>query len=356
MNKKVKVVPNGVNTDQFIPLKSYKSMRNKIIWVKPLKERNISIDRARIAEKLEEKGNYEVVVKSGIDLSVLKLLLFGRYDCLIGTTRIGAFAGLIAKVRDKKVIIDHVDPIEQFRVTDGEFKGKLVELVENLAFRFSDVVVITNEEDKLRVSKRAKKIIESRLGIDYESFANTGESAIERAESLLKSKAVNVKGQIVTYIGGFENIYHLDKLILAMRLLEDWQLVLAGSGSIEGKLRNIVQKNDMENVHFLGSLDHEFIPGILHFSNVCVTLCETPRQQKILEYAASKTPIVAPEKVKRRFPRLQATDLEPGEIASNIKKAMEIPELWLAEFQAEMQKYDYEEVAILYESTIKKLF
>lgn len=330
-------------------------MARKIIWVKPRKEKNISIDRERIAKTIGGKENYGVQVKSGIDFNIMKLLLFGKYDCLIGTTRIGAFAGLIAKVRDKKVIIDHVDPIEQFRVTDGKLKGKLVELVENLAFRFSDTVFITNEEDKLRVSKRAKRIIESRLGIDYESFANTSASAIERAESLLKSKDVNIRGQIVTYIGGFENIYHLDKLVLAMRLLEDWQLVLAGSGSTEGKLKDIVQKNDMENVHFLGSLDHEFIPGILHFTNVCVTLCETPRQQKILEYAASKTPIVAPEKVKRMFPRIQATDLEPSEIASNIKKALKIPELWLADFQAEMQKYDYEKVAILYESAIKNL-
>lgn len=336
-------------------------MRRRIIWVRPRKEKNISIDRGRIAEKLEERGklegrgNYEVVVKTGIDFGLLKLLLFGRYDCLVGTTRIGAVAGLLAKMRAKKVFIDHVDPIEQFRVTDGRFKARVVEGVENLAFRFSDAVFITNEEDKLRVSKRAKKMIVSRLGIDYKSFANTSKNAIEKAESLLKSKDINIRDKIVTYTGGFEDIYHLDKLVLAMKLLKDWLLLLAGSGSAEDKLREIVQKEGLKNVHFLGSLNHNFIPGILLFSNVCVTLCETPRQQKILEYAASRTPIVAPKKVKKMFPRVQATDLEPGEVASNIKKAVKVPDSWLAEFQAETQKYDYEKVADLYEFVIKDL-
>jgi glycosyltransferase involved in cell wall biosynthesis len=326
---------------------------NRIIWVKPRKEKNISIGRKRIAESIAEGGNYEVEVRNGVDLGALKLLLFGRYDCLIGTTRIGAFAGLVAKMRAKKVIIDHVDPIGQFKVTNGKLIGNLVELVEDLAFRFADAVFVTNEEDKLRVSKRAKRVVESRLGIDYESFANTSESAIENAGSLLKLKGVNPADQIVTYIGGFEDLYHLDELISAMRLLENWQLVLAGSGSIEGKLRDMVQENDLQNVHFLGSLDHELIPGILYLSKVCVTLCETPRQQKILEYAASKTPIVAPEKARRIFPCIQVTGLEPSDIASNIEKAVEIPESELVIFQKEMQEYDYKTIAILYESAIQ---
>ena len=331
-------------------------MTRKIIWVKPLKEKNISIGRKRIADRIEEKGNYKVEVKSGIDLNTLKLLLFGGYDCLIGTTRIGAVAGLIARMRGKKVIIDHVDPIEQFRVTDGKLKGKLVELVENLAFRFSDAVLITNEEDEERVNKRAKKVIKSNLGVEFENFARPSKESIEKAKDILKANGVGVHSNypLVTYVGGLEEIYNIDKLVLAMKFLKDWELVIIGRGSSESELRDITATEDINNVYFLGSIDPSVIPGILHFSDVCITLCETPRQVKILEYAASGKPVVAPKKVKEKFCQVQATDLAPSEIASNIKKAVEMPKLELVEFQKEIQEHDYKRIAILYESAIKE--
>lgn len=329
-------------------------MTKKIIWIKPKKGGNISIGREKIANELRKK--YKVNLRSGINSNTLRLLLFDNYDCLVGTTRVGAIAGLIAKLRGKKVVIDHVDPIEQFKLTDGRFKGKLVEYLENLSFRFSDSVLITNEEDEERVRKRAKKVIKAYLGVDYERFAHPNKDSIVEAKKILGYLLEDdgIHGWVITYIGGLEPIYNLDKLILAMQYLPNWRLFIVGSGSFEKELIKIKLKNDIDNVHFLGSVDYNIVPGILYYTDVCVTLCETHRQVKILEYAASRKPVVAPKRVKKKFRQIQATDLEPSEIASKIKKAKEMSKSGLVEFQKEVQEYDYERIAILYESAIKE--
>jgi len=328
-------------------------MNGRIIWVKPEKGTNLSIGRKKIVEKLTKR--YDIEFRRGMNLSVLKELLFGDYEILIGTTRIGALSGLISKMRGKRVIIDHVDPIKQFKLTDGFFLGIFVEVLENFAFRFSDAVLITNDEDVGRVKKRAKKVIKSRLGVDFKKFSSPSEKSVEDARRVFEKNRVSISNPVVTYVGGFERIYNLDKLILAMKHLGDWNLVLIGEGTMENSLRDLIKRETIKNVYFFGTVDNDTIPGILSLTNVCVTLCDTPRQVKILEYAASGKPIVALESVKKSFSKVMVTTLDPKDIARAINSASKLPEQDLREFQEGMLEYDYGKIALLYGEIIEEV-
>jgi len=89
----------------------------KVRWFTPDKPDNISVGRERIASHLRQNEGFNVDVV-GTTLTTVRTAIRerDRYDVILGTTRAGAIAGtLIGRVTGKPVIVDHVDPIRQFR-------------------------------------------------------------------------------------------------------------------------------------------------------------------------------------------------------------------------------------------------
>lgn len=293
---------------------------SRIRWFTPDKPDNISVGRQRIATHLRDWGfDVEIV---GTTFTTIKTGIAERnqYDILIGTTRAGAFvATIIGRVTGKPVIIDHVDPIRQFRETNSQLVYSPVRLAENFTFKLSDTVMFVYEEERERVTQYAKHCMKTDLGVDYDRFSNPDPEIINIAHKNLSNH--ELQENVAIYVGGFEPIYHITELLASFQNLSDWSLIMLG----EGSLRDSVEKaaTQRENIYYFGSVPHETIPGYLHLSDIGISLVDDQHTLKVLEYGAAGLSVVqASGRGEKRFGDLvEYADPDPKSIADAIKRA-----------------------------------
>ncbi|WP_239638924.1 MULTISPECIES: glycosyltransferase [Halorubrum] len=275
-----------------------------------------------------------------------------EYDVVIGTTRAGAFAAtFVGKLTGKPVIGDHVDPIRQFRETNSVVTAIPVQFVENVCFALSDCVMYVYEEERLRVERYANEVNPTSLGVDYDRFADPDPDAVESARNKLST--LSLRDNVAIYVGGLEPIYHVTDLMDAMEFLSEWSLIVLGDGS----LRNTVKERELEwsNVHYLGTVPHEEVPGYLASADVGISLVDDPHTLKVLEYGAAGLSVVqSAGRSEERFEGLvEFTRPEPGAIAQAIENAARNrSDSTLASFAAE---FDWESVASDYAEALKSV-
>ena len=262
-----------------------------VLWLRPDKPENISVGRSRIAEKLEQKGH--TVDVQGTSLRFFRTVLNENPDVIVGTTRLGAFVGTWMKlIKRLPLVIDHIDPISQFRRNNGRLLTWSVSQAEKFSFRCANHVMVVYEEEVPRVKRHTDSVTKTRLGVDYERFVEPDSKIIKDATDVLLDY-MNMDERILIYIGGLEPSYHVPTIIEAMEYLPEWQFVVLGDGS----QRPVVEKasNEIENVHYLGTVPHETIPGFLHVSDVGISLVDDRNSLKLLEYGAAGLPAVSVE-------------------------------------------------------------
>lgn len=322
--------------------------RNRIRWFTPDKPDNISVGRQRIATHLRQEGFDVDVVGTTVTTIRTAFAEYDQYDQLVGTTRAGAIAAtVIGVVTGKPVVVDHVDPIRQFRENNSQFLHLPVQLAENVAFSLADSVLFVYEEERERVSKYAKRCVKTDLGVDYARFSNPNPEITDSAREHLSE--YELQENVAIYVGGLEPIYHVDELLSAVSNLPDWSLVVLG----EGSLRDSVEKaaGQQENIHYLGLVPHETVPGYLHLADVGVSLVDDPHTLKLLEYGAAGLSVVqAAGRAEERFGDLvEYADPNSGSIADAIERAGERDNLngvqsFTAQFDWKGISEDYQEV------------
>ncbi|GAA0450251.1 hypothetical protein MUK72_10560 [Halococcus dombrowskii] len=96
----------------------------RLLWLTPDKPANISVGRRRIADRLEADG-FDVTLRGTTPRTVFQSFRErGEYDAVLGTTRSGAFAGALLKLRGTPFVVDHIDPIRQFADTHTEDRSR----------------------------------------------------------------------------------------------------------------------------------------------------------------------------------------------------------------------------------------
>ena len=275
-----------------------------------------------------------------------------RYDLLIGTTRAGAIvATVIGRATGKPVVVDHVDPIRQFRENNSQFLHAPVRLTENVAFRLANSVLFVYQEERERVSKYAKRCVKTELGVDYERFSNPDLEVIDRACEHLSEH--ELQENVAIYVGGLEPIYHVDELLSAVSNLSDWSLVVLGEGSLRESVEKAADRR--ENIHYLGLVPHEIIPGYLHLSDVGMSLVNDPHTLKLLEYGAAGLSVVqAAGRAEERFGDLvEYADPNPRSIADAIERAENQDNL--DELQSFAAQFDWEGITEDYQEVLKSI-
>jgi len=326
--------------------------RSRVRWFTPDKPDNISVGRQRIATHLREAGfDLEVV---GTTVTTIRSAFAERdqYDLLIGTTRAGAIvATVLGRVTGKSVIVDHVDPIRQFRENNSPLLHMPVRLAENVAFKLADAVLFVYEEERERVSNYAKHYVKTDLGVDYEQFSNPGSDVIDRAREHLSENELREK--VAIYVGGLEPIYQVQELLSAASNLSDWSIVVLG----EGNLRESVEKaaDRRENIHYLGLVPHETVPGYLQLSDVGVSLVDDPHTLKVLEYGAAGLSVVqASGRAEERFGDLvEYADPDPNSIGDAIERAGARDNS--DELQSFVAQFDWEGISEDYRKVLKSI-
>lgn len=320
----------------------------RVLWLTPDKPDNISVGRRRIADHLEERG-IEVTLRGTTVGTVLRSLRErGEYDAILGTTRAGAIAGVLVKlVHGRPLVVDHVDPIRQFESTHPSWLAVLVRLLENAAFAAADRVLYVYGEERDRVARYARSAATTDLGVEFERFADPDPAVIEDARARLDD--LDLEENVAIYVGGLEPIYHVEELLAAMTHLPDWSLVIVGDGSLRETVRAAADQR--ANVHYLGSIPHEVVPGFVHLADVGVCLVDDPHTLKVLEYGAAGVPTVQVEgQAEVRFgDRVEFCSLDPADIAAAIRRAADTDGERLRSF---VEEYDWRTISEDYSETI----
>lgn len=320
-----------------------------VLWLTPDKPNDISVGRQRIADRLEQRG-FSVTVRGTTARTAFRSFRErGAYDVVVGTTRAGALVGATIRMANgPPMVVDHVDPIRQFKETHPRWLATVVEFGEVLAFRLSAVTLYVYEEERLRVERHAPRAMKTDLGVAFDRFADPGDDVVERARARLAEW--NLRENVIVYIGGLEPMYNVGALLDSVELLDDWSLVVAGAGELEPTVR---RAHDGESVVFLGTVPHEDIPGYLAVADVGACLVGDPHTLKVLEYAAAGLPVVQLDgRARDRFgDRATYCDTTPDAIARAVEAAASTDPTPLQEFAA---RFDYDVIADTYERAIRR--
>lgn len=292
-----------------------------ILWFTPNKPEDISLGRKQIASGLRDRG-VDVEMCATTPSAVWDgLQSREEYDAIIGTTRAGALAGALIRILGgPPLIVDHVDPIRQFHETAHSAVSIPVHVLECVAFRIASHVMYVYREERGRVDRHADSSTKTHLGVNYDAFENPSVESANRIEERLEETQVNEN--VAVYIGGLEPIYNIEILLSASRRLDDWSVVIAGTGSLR---ETIASAADGEDVIYLGVVPHRDVPGLLSVSNVGVSLVDDPHTTKVLEYAAAGLPVVQlrGEAESRFGSDVTYCSLSPVSVADSIEKASE---------------------------------
>lgn len=322
-----------------------------VLWLTPDKSDNISVGRQRIADHLEAAG-HRVAVRGTTPATVLRSLReAGQYDVVVGTTRAGAIAGAaIATLTRTPFVVDHVDPIRQFAANNPAPVAAVVRRLENVAFRLADHVLYVYEEEAERVGHRARST-KTDLGVEYERFADPDEAALDAARERLA--ALDRREHLAIYVGGLEPMYNVPEMLDAFERLDDWSLVVLGTGSLEDRVREAAAGSAA--VQYLGTVPHDEVPGYLHAADVGVCLVDDPHTLKVLEYGAAGLPTVQLRgRAGERFGEFVTyTDLDPENVADAIRRAHR--DGASESFQAFVSRFRWGEIAAAYEETLKSV-
>lgn len=319
----------------------------RVLWLTPDKPADISVGRRRIADHLERSG-FEVTLRGTTARTTFRSLRErDRYDVVVGTTRIGAIAGIAVQFAGgPPLVVDHIDPIRQFALNNSAPLTRAVRAAETVAFRLSAATLFVYEEERARVERHASRAIRTALGVEYDRFASPDPAVIEHARTRL---AGTIDGRIAVYVGGLESIYNVGTMLDAVDFLDGWDLLIIGTGS----LADVVDQRaaDRSDVHFIGTVPHEEIPGYLAVADVGVSLVDDPHTLKVLEYGAAGLPTVQLDGyARRRFgDRVEYCEDDPASVAAAIERAGDRDPSPLREMAA---SFDWSAIAETYASVI----
>jgi glycosyltransferase involved in cell wall biosynthesis len=209
-----------------------------------------------------------------------------------------------------KYIFDHHDADPELYLSKYGKKGFLYHVLvwlESLSYRFSDVVMATNESYRdLAVSRggmASEDVFIVRNGPDPQSF-----KAIPANPALKQGKQY-----LIGYVGYMSVQEGLDILLdVAVRIKNlgrsDVHFTCVGGGPELGRLRQMVRDKDlMGMVNFTGRVPDEQLLEILSTADVCVNpdrpcmMNDISTMIKIMEYMALAKPIVQFESKEGKF-------------------------------------------------------
>jgi glycosyltransferase involved in cell wall biosynthesis len=142
------------------------------------------------------------------------------------------------------------------------------------------------------------KLIQMPNGVDTETFAPGPDELRLRA-----SLGIGGGATVVGFAATLDRAHHFKRLDVALAAVaaledDDVHLVVAGGGELEGEFRDQAARLGIaERVHFLGTVPHAELPGVLRACDVFLLTTEPPESFGIvlIEAMACGLPCVATE-------------------------------------------------------------
>jgi glycosyltransferase involved in cell wall biosynthesis len=215
-----------------------------------------------------------------------------------------------------KYIFDHHDTSPELYTAKGGTQGLLYKLLlwlETVTYRFSDVLLVTNESYKELAITRGRRSAEDvfivRNGPNPQTFKAVPPNAALR----------NGKRYLVGYVGCMNYQDGLDILVEVAEYIEglgrtDVGFVCMGTGPELPELRQIVRERNLaQMIHFTGRVPDSELLETLSTADICVNpdrpceMNDISTMIKIMEYMALGKPIVQFESKEGRFSAQQAS-------------------------------------------------
>lgn len=267
----------------------------RILWLQPSTGEHVSNRRQLIASHLEQHG-YSVTIRD-IDLrstfTGVRELLFGSYDVVIANVRYPLYLSYpIAALRRRPFIADVSDPISQIAHLPRPL-FKLLSTYEWWILKRADAAVFAESRSYSEAIESGVNATLAKNAVDYELFANPTAEVIEHARDELHAAGVDFDAPIVIYPGRLSETYHMTEMLDAAKLTTEWEFVFLGERGNQEAVEQAAERT--ENVHYLGSSDHEFMPGFFHFASAGLCLVDEERPLKLLEFGAAGIPVLGIE-------------------------------------------------------------
>jgi len=173
---------------------------------------------------------------------------------------------------------------------------RLFTILEIISIRKAALVICDSSETVKMFECYAKgQVVLLPTSVDLEKF----EAASKQRDSLRARLNFTANDFVLVYAGRLETGKGISSLIEAIYSVKDqkspFQLLIAGSGSLEQELRSLVQRYEIhDRVQFLGAIPYENMPQLLHASDSVILLSSAEGTPRILlEALACGKPIIA---------------------------------------------------------------
>lgn len=199
-----------------------------------------------------------------------------------------------------KVIYDCMDEHGGFVTPEEEGGDELRQLIDNqerALLSTSDLVIATSRLLHEKVKPVARKTVLVPNATDFEHFSTPSGAVFGRKLAGHGPLPDDMPRPIVGYYGAISSWFDSEMVAHAARARPDWSFVLAGRTTGA----DLEPFEGLENLHLLGELPYEAVPGLLHsFDVACIpfhlidlTLATNP--VKFYEYMSAGKPVVSVE-------------------------------------------------------------
>ena len=300
-----------------------------ILWLRPHTGENVSVRRKRISEHLEDMGvTVTLVDATGINaLSAIYEAITGDYDVIVGNVRMGLYLGYpLSVVLRKPFVGDVTDPLSQIDHLPSLVFNLLKQYEWFVLSKANKSVFVTQSCYNEAIKREITDSVQLPNAVNYEQFANPHKSVINQTKNILRENKIDPEDQIAVYHGSMVARYHLAEIGEAAERLQNWEFVFIGKDR-GANINKIV--SDRPNTHFLGSFNHELIPGFLSHSNLGLCLIDSEGPLKLKEFIAAGLPTLVIPKMKQwqNYDNLIYTEPNPDAIVDSITNFNTSPDI-----------------------------
>ena len=209
---------------------------------------------------------------------------------------------LVSKIFGIKFIYDQHDLAPEMAMVKfhSRFLKKILMLNEKLTVKFSDAIIVVNNNFKERLINEwgvDKNKITVVYNGPHESFHVIKNDGISKK---YKNKRVILYIGLMTVNDNIEVIINTANYLINNKGKKDLHFVLIGDGDVRQKMEELADSyNITDNIEFTGIVDHEMVRKYLNVAEVCIApdlpngLNEYLTLVKVLEYMKTSKAFVA---------------------------------------------------------------
>ena len=229
----------------------------------------------------------------------------GRYDAVIlhgHNYAVNLLALLAAKICGTQVFMRGETHLGLKRNSARQFIRKPL---MNLLYRLCDrclAIGTANEEFYRAMGVPTEKIVRVPYTVDNQRFIAESSLSNDKREQVLEKLGVTSDEPVVLFVSKFQKRKHPDDLLEAIAMLRDrgfkCNVLMVGSGEMQGELETFVKTLNLENIFFPGFVNQSELPYIYGASDVFVLPSENePWGLIVNEVMCAGLPVVIADEV-----------------------------------------------------------